>query len=63
MSFTDTFLTTRNLSPSTTTSISNIRAVFGDVLVESTIPLESELTVVTKLCTSLYTIPLANDSI
>lgn len=62
MSFTVTFLTTHNWSPSFTTSISNIRAVFDNVLVESTTPLESELTVVTKLCTSLRTITSANDS-
>lgn len=63
MSFTVTFLTTHNWSPSSTTSISNIRALFDNVLVESTTPLESELTVVTKLCiTSLRTITSANDS-
>lgn len=62
MSFTVTFLTTHNWSPSSTTSISNIRALFDDVLVESTTPLESELTVFTKLHTSLHIITSANDS-
>lgn len=63
MSFIDIFLMICNLLLLIIIFILNIRVVFGDVLVESMILLESELIVVIKLCMFLYIILLVNDLI